>query len=76
MASIIIPAENNAGATNHCLNLIAGLGCPCRRGKGLAGIGVKRDCESMKVGVELVWDRGLQEYESKARGFVWNLWVG
>ena len=34
MASIVIPAKNNTGATNHCLDLIAGLGCPCRRGQG------------------------------------------
>ena len=39
MASIMIPAKNNTGATNHCLDLIAGLGCPCRRGKDLAGVG-------------------------------------
>ena len=42
IASIMIPAKNNTGATNHCLDLIAGLGCSCRRGKGLAGVGVKR----------------------------------
>ena len=40
MASIMIPAKNNTGATNHCLDLIAGLGCPCRRGRDLAGVGV------------------------------------
>ena len=38
MAPIMIPAKNNTGATNHCLNLIAGLGCPCRRGRNLVGI--------------------------------------
>ena len=40
MASIMIPTKNNTGATNHCLDLIAGLGCPCRRGRDLAGVGV------------------------------------
>ena len=40
MASIMIPAKNNTGATNHCLDLIAGLGCPCRRGRDLVGIAV------------------------------------
>ena len=38
MTSIMIPAKNNTGATNHCLDLIAGLGCPCRRGRDLVGV--------------------------------------
>ena len=37
MASIMIPAKNNTGATNHGLDLITGLGCPCRRGNDLVG---------------------------------------
>ena len=37
----MIPAKNNTGATNHCLDLIAGLDCLCRRGSSppLAGMG-------------------------------------
>jgi hypothetical protein len=46
MASIMIPAKNNTGATNHCLDLIAGLGCPCRRGQeagwGYTVVGAER----------------------------------
>jgi len=41
----MIPAKNNTGATNHCLDLIAGLDCLCRWGKDLVGItmiGAKR----------------------------------
>jgi hypothetical protein len=40
MASIMIPTKNNTGATNHGLDSIAGLGCPCGRGRDLAGVGV------------------------------------
>jgi hypothetical protein len=40
MASITIPTKNNTHATNRSLDLIAGLGCPCRRGKDLVGITV------------------------------------
>ena len=41
MAPIMIPAKNNTGATNHCLDLIAGLDCSCRHGSSppLAGMG-------------------------------------
>jgi hypothetical protein len=28
IALIMIPAKNNTGATNHCLDLVAGLICP------------------------------------------------
>ena len=45
MALILIPTKNNTGATNRCLDLIVGLGCPCRRGRDLVGvtvIGVER----------------------------------
>ena len=40
MASIMIPAKNNTGTIDRGLDLIAGLGCPCRRGRDLVGVTV------------------------------------